>query len=371
MNRKVAAGLMAGLLFGTAWSAWSAEPDGAVSPPPGVLPTLPENPGATAGQAHIAVPDQPGAPAPMPTAPLVTPSSTIFVASPNSTPCTSGCDVFFPNLIGGLQFGSSLSLFPGALLRVPLYSRTSYSIGDDENPRPQDRIYFEFNYFNDATTPTTRIDLSRETFGIEKTFLDGNASIGVRVPFFDTSSDFSLDDSDDVGDLTFIFKYAFINNRANGTVLSGGLAVTAPTGPAIPTLTGKVRDTLIQPFIGGSLPLGDKFYVENMSSIVVPTDQRDTTFFETTIALGYFLYRCDPASHCVRSIVPTFEVQVATPLDNRDPTMSLYYPDLVSMTAGVHLGLFRQSTLTVGAMTPITGPKPYDVGAVAQFDMRF
>ena len=119
------------------------------------------------------------------------------------------------------------------------------------------------------------------------------------------------------------------------------------------------------------MPLGDKFYFETLSSIVVPTDQRDTTFLEGTFALGYWLYRCDAGSKCLRSIVPTFELQVATPLDNRDPESSIYYPDLVSFTAGVHVGLFRQSTLTVGAMTPVTGPRPYDIGAVAQFDMRF
>ena len=222
MNRKAAAGLLAGLLLGSAGSAWSVEPDGAATPPPGMLPTLPDRAGAATGQAPGSSTNPPGLSDQVLPAPLVTPSSTIYVATPGCTPCgTPGCDVFFPNLIGGLQFGSSLSLFPGGPLRVPLFSRTSYSIGDDENPRPQDRLYFEFNYFNDASTPTTRIDLSRETFGFEKTFLDGNASIGVRVPFYDTSGDFSLDDSDDVGDLTIILKYALINNRSTGSCLVG------------------------------------------------------------------------------------------------------------------------------------------------------
>src|ERR1700722_4875698 len=112
MNCKATAGLVAGLLLGSAGIAWSVEPDGSVTPPPGVLPTLPENAGVTPGRVNMPPPAPlPGAsvqaqPAPPvgaleqgPSAPPVTPSSTIFVSNPGCTPCgTAACDVFFPNL---------------------------------------------------------------------------------------------------------------------------------------------------------------------------------------------------------------------------------------------------------------------------------
>ena len=45
---------------------------------------------------------------------------------------------------------------------------------------------------------------------------------------------------DHLGDLTIVTKYALINDRETGNVLSGGLAITAPTSPTIRTSDGSV-----------------------------------------------------------------------------------------------------------------------------------
>lgn len=367
MQHMRTASCVAALLLGVAGIARSVEPDTVDVTPPGVLPTLPDQAPASAGRVHVSSGVAAAAPAPCP--PLVTPSSTIFVATPD---CTPACDTerWIPNLIGGIQAGSSLGLYPGGPMRVPLFARSAFTIADDESPRPQDRVYFGFNYYNDVRTPDTQIAINRETFGVEKTFLNGRASVGVRIPFVNTTGDFSLNSSDDIADMSVILKYAFLNDRPSGTALSGGLMITAPTGPAINTLAGDIHSTLLQPFLGGSLLLFDRAYLQGFSSVIVPTDSRDSVLVDNTIAVGYWAYRCDSGS-CLRAIVPTFEVQVLDPLNHRDADSLIHYPDVVCLTAGVHVGLFKNSMLAIGASTPITGPSPFDVGAVAQYDLRF
>ena len=46
-------------------------------------------------------------------------------------------------------------------------------------------------------------------------------------------------------------------------------------------------------------------------------------------------------------------------------------PDWVELTMGTTFELFRRSTLAVGIVTPVTGPKPYDLEVLAQLNLRF
>jgi hypothetical protein len=353
MIRKAAVALMAGLLLGNA--AWGSEPNDADPQTPSMLPA----PTASLNRPIISEGTVQG---------LVTPSSTIFVSTPDSTPAY---DMSLPNVIGGLQAGSSLGFVPGGVGRIPLISRSAFTVGDNESPTPQNRIFFDYNYFNDVKAGNNLSDVNRETFGVERTFCDDRASIGLRVPFVQTSGNDSDLARDNLGDLSAILKIALIKDRDTGLLLSSGLVVTAPTGKSIPTVAGDLHPTLIQPFVGYEVPFADRAFVQGFSSIIVPTDSRDTTLWTGTLSLGYWLYRCDNGGTTVRSIAPAVEAQIATPFDHRDSDSLIHYPDVLSFTTGVHVGLWHRSTLTVGASTPVIGPRPYEVGAVAQFNMKF
>ena len=353
MIRKAAVALMAGLMLGN--TAWGSETEGPDAQAPSMLPA----PSGSLSRPILSDGTVQG---------LVTPSATIFVSSPDSTPAY---DMSLPNIIGGLQAGSSLGFVPGGVGRIPLVSRSAFTIGDNESPTPQNRIFFDYNYFNDVKASNNLNDVNRETFGFERTFLDDRASIGLRVPFVQTTGDSSDLARDNLGDLSAILKMAIISDRDVGFFISGGLMVTAPTGKSIPTVAGDLHPTLIQPFLGYEFPFADRAFVQGFSSIIVPTDSRDTTMWTGTLSLGYWLYRCSDNGTTLRSIAPAVEAQIATPFDHRDADSLVHYPDVVSFTTGVHVGLWHRSTLTVGASTPVIGPKPYDVGAVAQFNMKF
>lgn len=85
--------------------------------------------------------------------------------------------------------GGMPSNAPGVLAlnsRPPFPSAGGFKIAENESPRPQDRIFFNNNFFDNINNTNTDIaSVQRQTIGFEKTFLDGDASVGVRVPFFD------------------------------------------------------------------------------------------------------------------------------------------------------------------------------------------
>jgi hypothetical protein len=266
-------------------------------------------------------------------------------------------------------------------------SARTFKITDDESPQPRDRVFVDFNYYDNvgaAVNNRLGIDLHnvnvyRESFGFEKAFLDNTVSIGLRLPLDTLNADSNtpgLGGTDtDVGDLSIILKYAFWQNREAGTLISGGLAITAPTGPshfadsAIPV----ARDTILQPFVG-YIWTADRFFVQGFSGIEVPTDSRDVTLLFNSIAVGYTFRRACAEDRLVRAIVPTFEVHVSDPLNHRGAfTVNdiAGTADVVNLTMATTIELGCRSNLSVGVVTPVTGPKPFDIEALVQFNWFF
>lgn len=264
--------------------------------------------------------------------------------------------------------------------------RGSFKIGENESPRPVDRVYVAYNYFHDVNgslrvpgLPVT--DVHRETLGVEKTFWGGDASIGFRLPLLQLTGPDNLSRAT-VGDLTIISKFALINNpfepTADGTirggeVLSTGIALTVPTGGAatFSALDPQVHPTVIQPFVGGIVTFRRSFG-QFFSSVAVPTDRRDTTYLFNSFQYGYLLYRAPDADRILTLVAPLVEVHVSTPLNNRGITrLPVGAYDIVSITKGTTFGLGRRSFLNIGANTPVTGPRPYSVEGMAHLNILY
>ncbi len=125
----------------------------------------------------------------------------------------------------------------GATLVIP--SIRDIKISEDQSPRPQDRVYFTFNYFQGVNDPVnTRLQapigytqVFRYIGGFEKTFLDGQGSIGIRVPLDSVTANTASSrasgnfggTSTAVGDMSIYGKYILLENRETGSLLSGGL----------------------------------------------------------------------------------------------------------------------------------------------------
>jgi hypothetical protein len=303
-------------------------------------------------------------------------TGTVFVVRPGDKQLlASGRTVDISSLAGQTLVAEPCT---GAKIPLATTARGAFKITENESPRPQDRVYTTYNFFDNVGGSTAppgfpQTDIHREVIGAEKTFFGGNGSVGLRLPFVQVEGDGSIRRSD-VGDLSVVTKYALINNCDTGNVLSAGLVVTAPTGNSF--LTEGVPDIhpwILQPFVGYIYGLTDNLYVQGFSSIAVPTDERDVTYWFNDFAIGYVIYRADSCSdNWITSVTPIFEVHVNTPLNHRgsdvDPIGGV---DIVDLTFGATVGIRHRAYLNLGVVTPATGPKPFDVEGQVQLNLRF
>jgi hypothetical protein len=272
---------------------------------------------------------------------------------------------------------------PALVSTLPFH--TSFKAAENESPRPTDRAYVTYNYYSDvlasgsaASVPNfSSAVIHREVAGIEKTFLDGNASIGVRIPFFQVfgggpviDGETKLGDSQ-IGDVSLIFKYAFYLDKETGNVFSGGMVLTMPSGPALP-IPGEsdLNSTVFQPWLGG-IYNGENWFVQSFTSLAVPTDARDVTLFFESIGMGYWLYRSNDRDAKLRGIIPDAEFHANIPLNHHNlESTPVGFPYNVDFTGGCYF-LFKKFSIGLAASTPITGPRPYGFEALANLNYRW
>ncbi len=257
-------------------------------------------------------------------------------------------------------------------------SARALKIADNMSPLPQDRFFFTFNNFQNLNgTINKRLgsslggaQLYRETFGFEKTFLDGNASVGLFMPL-DTMSIASNvrglgGTTTAVDNMTFFSKFILLKSADNRRLLTGGLAVSTPNGPT--TLAGArningFHDTQIQPFLGYIWTKG-RFYAQGFESIAAPTNAADVTMMFSDVGIGYYTWISPDPKAFLTSLAPTLEGHLNTPLNHRgafafnDPAST---PDVFDFTYGINAVFRRSSILSVALVTPTTGPRPFNL----------
>jgi hypothetical protein len=283
---------------------------------------------------------------------------------------------------------------------------TNFKIAEDESPRPTDRVFFKYNYYNninptrwrDPTEPIHNVDLNLYTFGMEKTFFDGAVSIGARFPFYTMDAEgktahlapdpvtgrlvpvpggpgFS---ETEFGNSMAIVKATLWENRASGDLLSGGAIISIPTASNQKLDPGLSTLAYVQPFTGFILTSGD-LYLQGFLSTIMPVARPESIVVFSDVGVGYYLYRDASCSHLISGIAPTFEVHYAAPLRQVDPTANFFgnfvdtqpVHNTVDLTTGATLEFGRRATLGVGVSVPVTGQRPFDVEGLVQLNMLF
>jgi len=220
-------------------------------------------------------------------------AATALTAAPFAQPTEAGTqpsESFNPLMFGDFLGPNSVTTaLPGGL--------AGYKISENESPRPLTRAYINYNYYDQVRSRSNGVifdtpNYSRETFGIEKAFWDGDASFGMRLAFI--QFDGERVNISETGDLNFLFKYALVNDRSTGNLFSTGLTVSAPTG-TIPSINGPSegpRPTIIQPFLGYIYNMND-LYIHGFSSVAFATISEAPTFAFNSFGVGYYVYRND------------------------------------------------------------------------------
>lgn len=431
----------------------TAYPPGASGQAPGPRPPVPSDtgappstPGGATGQAQPSVPSDSGAPpstapstpgatapgAPSPEAAQPSPTAPATAPSALEAAAAAGGAAPFSGLGGGTAGGGAGAVAmlgdesPGIRL-TPLAFRTRQvqppapptvpppgrpptpgvppggvlrgftlassirqpKIADNQSPQPQDRVYVNFNYFEDVNRSVNqRIGSSlynfrvyRELFGFEKTVLDGNGSIGLRMPLNTLSAasytPFGGGTSTSVGDLSVILKYAFWWDRETNNLFSGGLMLNTPTGTrrfaGFPNIIGPHYMSLT-PWVGYIYNFNEDLYFQAFNSINVPVNNNDVTVLYNDFGLGYFLYRAPTPDALLTMISPTFETHVNIPLNHNggfDPGDPAWTPNVVNLTFGCNFGIGRNGLLAAGYVCPVTGPRPFDNEWLVYLTYRF
>jgi hypothetical protein len=265
-------------------------------------------------------------------------------------------------------------------------------IAENQSPAPQDRVFYSFNYFAEVNQHLNQrfessvdgLRVYREIFGFEKTFHDGDASFGMRMPINTVSANSTITGkfaklagtSTAVGDLSFFAKYVFLRDPATGSLLTGGLAVSTDNGPhqfAGAKYLAGLDSTSIQPFVG-YIWRRDRFYLHGFTAIDTPASLRIATMVYNDVGMGYFVYKGTDEDDWLTAVAPTFEVHVNSPLTHGDWTNRNDpggVPNVVNLTYGINFEFSRRSILTLGLVTPVTGPRPFDFEALVLFNVVF
>jgi hypothetical protein len=266
-----------------------------------------------------------------------------------------------------------------------------FKIAENQSPAPQDRFFFSFNYYNDVNktlnnyfnAPLKGVEIYRYLFGFEKTYNEGMGSVGILLPIDNVYArpknpaiTGTGGDSTSTGNLTIYLKHIFAINRETGSLATGGVAITPQTGPSNfggAKFFAPSNTTTIQPFFA-YLINRDRFYLQGFSALDVPTDPAQATLFYNDIGIGYYVYRDNESTSLITAVAPTFEVHINSPI-NHSGAYNYYdnfgTPDIVNLTGGLNTRFYQSSALTLGVVTPVTGPRPFSIEATVLLNVYF
>lgn len=266
-----------------------------------------------------------------------------------------------------------------------------------ESALPVNRVFFNYALYDDfqvvsttaiATTDgspvTTRqgFNLNRFDVGFEKTLFDGMVSAYVRAPFLYAADNTTSANFDGFGNVSAGFKLLLLHDDRTGNALSTGLTVSAPTAdagqvavsqefnvatgqPTTNTIVASVNPTFLQPWVA-TLLNGDRLFLQNYLGVLVSTDNRIPTSFNSNVAVGYRMFRGNTGRR-VPSITPMLNVQTFAPIHN-----NLFdFPDQVFLTEGLQLGWGNRFSVFGGVVQPLAGPKAFSVGATFGVNLFF
>jgi hypothetical protein len=280
-------------------------------------------------------------------------------------------------------------------------------VGEHNKALPQDRAYFVYNHFHNATSTEINSPLSpdgpvfaatppidRYTIGFEKRFADDLWSIEMRMPF---TGDLDLADSlgiaenhgGQIGNLSLILKRLLYYNAATSVV--AGLGVETPTGSDFFSRTANVNYTVsndalhLHPYLGLLHAPCDCVFYHGFIQLDVPTHgnlvtfdatggpsgtlgrYNDQTLLYVDASVGYWLYR-DPCASGLTGLATLLEIHytdtlmasdvVSSPTVTPDQSVTIANPanwmNVVNLTAAVHVELANTTNLRVGGVFPLT-----------------
>jgi hypothetical protein len=154
-------------------------------------------------------------------------------------------------------------------------------ISEDNNPLPRDRFIFNYDLFGGTQLAPGGYDVHRFAPGIEKTFLDQQASVEVRFPFASTLSPTGIADGG-ISNREAVFgniftTLKFLAYSEDTFHVAAGFGMSLPTAP----------DTVVKSFDGSDLlriKNESLLFVPYLASIYTPNDR---LFWQNWVSLSF------------------------------------------------------------------------------------
>lgn len=381
--------------------------------------------------------EQPAAPAPGAQPPVAKPPAVKPVPKPEPAPeIDEAADVFgpstrlaaadptmrlasVPNMFGDSPFGVGGQVFPesGFYPHSTTYSdlptagsARRVKIAENNKALPTDRVFFNYNHFQNAldsfdfNAGSRSASIDQYTLGLEKTFLDGQWSCELRLPLTGAyraeTQGFSVSTSH-YGNLALILKRLLYTTDT--CAVGAGLGIDLPTGSDV---QGHIADTPfaidndavnLLPYIGFLAEPTDRVFFHGFLQVDVPlngdrvvlgTTQlgklNEQTLMYLDASMGYWLFR-NPNSSCITGVAGVVEFHYTTTLQDADivsGTDGVYFLgagnvwnrlDIVNMTLGVHTQIGELSSLGVGAVLPLDDrpDRQFDAEVQILFNRKF
>ena len=168
----------------------------------------------------------------------------------------------------------------------------------------------------------------------------------------------------------------FRSDRHTGDLISAGVTLSLPTASSLLVNPSQSLLLYVQPYGAFIYNSGDLFF-QGFMSITAPLLHSESIVLFTDVGVGYWWYR-NPEARLLTALVPTFEIHIANPLRQPDSAVetigildTLRLNNVLDLTVGTTLEFGRRTTLGLGLVVPVTGPRPFDVELLAQLNYRF
>ena len=296
-------------------------------------------------------------------------------------------------------------------------------ISFNNNPLPRHRVYYAFNWFQDAVdyqfngtggSVSGKESIIRHTAGIEIPLLCDTCSVEFRVPIAHRVSGQQEIDPD-----VFFYNFAGLGNVLINTKFlmgecdcfawSAGIGVELPTGEdthaGVNEFVAHVENDAVHlhPFVAMAWTPSDKLFVESFTQLDVTTrgnrvsleDRNlDTTEFLGRLTpsrvlfvdamAGYWLY-CDDPSRRIHSLASLVEVHYVNALDSGEALTGTALggefffcngaihdggDDTVNLTLGIHAEYGPCSAFRIAGAFPVSDDELFDSELIFQWNRR-
>jgi hypothetical protein len=285
-----------------------------------------------------------------------------------------------------------------------------YKTSEQNSPLPRDRFVFNYNYFNDPIA-TGGYAVNRFTPGIEKTFLDGNASLQVLIPLASTiSSDISLDPGgagsvrdSELGDLALTLKLLLY--RTPTWAVAAGATLSLPTAddgridllPGVPLFRFQNESHHLQPYVAALWTPGDRFFSQFWIQSDFDLDGNDVqanldlgglrsigrfndaALLFLDLQFGYWAFLSESPDAWLRGIAPFLELHYNSTMGRPDEIVTDQLRlvntggsvDILNLAYGASIQFGTRSSVQAGMVMPLKGafdkPFEYEIGVRAQY----